>query len=344
MAEGIRGYGIQVHARTVARFPGLEELKTIGLERLVFRVFENGPDQPDGVTFSNRHSKPLEDVSGKNVQDAKACNMTPWAWMNSRSMTWAYRAGWMDPGEWPGRRVPEDLRLDLFNPEVIKLIREYYQDLAQVGYRGILIQDDLILKRYEGLSVWGRKKFSQALGLPAEFMKPFPKDPSDAVNWRRIKMTQVNHVLASIVGAVHEVDPGISVGVNVYYESALKPGNAEDWYAQSIPELLWTGVDEIHLMAYHRQMMKEMGWSFGEMCAEYRNMLEKALEMAGAEHLVVKIQTRDWVSSESIPFEELKSVVGLMPEKVRMIVFTPVKEEEWKTVRDVVQWDRTRKR
>jgi len=343
-SQGERGYGVQFHQDGLPRNLGYEDLRSLGVERVVFRVFENMPEQEMGVTFKNRYRRPTKDLSQENGSLRKRLSIDSWAWMNTRSMAWEYRKDLMDPAEWPGKRAQEDARLDLFNPAVVELIRGYYQDLARSGYQGILIQDDLILKRYEGLSLWGRKKISQWLGLPGEFMKPCPEDPADAVNWRRIKLSQVNRVLAQIVGDVHESRPGTRVGVNVYYECALKPKNGEDWYAQSIPELVWTGVDEIHLMAYHRQMMKELGWSFGEMIPEYRRMLDQALEMAGSEHLVVKIQTRDWDNAQSIPAEELKAVVMAVPQKVRLLIFTPVKEEEWKSVREVVAWDRQRTR
>ena len=88
-----------------------------------------------------------------------------------------------------------------------------------------------------------------------------------------------------------------------------------------------SGVDLFYLMAYHRQMKAEMKLGEGDNRLYFRRMLEAALKLWGP-RLVVKLQVRDWQTSEPIPLAELQAYYDLIPDGVERVCFAAADPED----------------
>ena len=133
--------------------------------------------------------------------------------------------------------------------------------------------------------------------------------------------------LQRIVAACRAANAAIEIGLNVHYEAPLSPERARSWYAFDVRAAGASAVDLFYLMAYHRQMRDEMKLSEGDNRLYFRRMLEAALKLWGP-RLVVKLQVRDWRTSEPIPLAELKTYYDLIPDGVERVCFAAADPED----------------
>ena len=217
-------------------------------------------------------------------------------------------------------------KLDLFNPDAMSALVDTFADLAAKGVDGILIQDDLMLRSVEGFSNWGRAAYTLQTGLPVDTEQMRRPGTPEFQNWNRVRLNQVNQIVRRIVAACKAVNPQCRMAMNVYYEAPLHPKDAENWYAHNLGELLQTGLDELVLMAYHRQMAREWGLepSDAKFRERFKAMLTRAQHLCG-QHLRVKLQIRDFQSGERIMVEELVDLLASTENGVEKISLTPVK-------------------
>jgi len=142
-------------------------------------------------------------------------------------------------------------------------------------------------------------------------------------------------VLGEIVAACREANPALTIGLNVHYEAPLKPAQARSWYAFDAREAAAAGIDLFYLMAYHRQMKAEMKLSEGDNRIYFRLMLEAALRLWGP-RLAVKLQVRDWQTSELIPLDELKTYYDLIPAGVGRVCFAAAGPDDIPLVAQII--------
>jgi hypothetical protein len=89
-------------------------------------------------------------------------------------------------------------------------------------------------------------------------------------------------------------------------------------------------------MAYHRQIRAEMKLGEGDNRLYFRRMLEAALTLWGP-RLVVKMQVRDWKTSELIPLEELRTYYALIPAGVERVCFAAADPEDLELISQVIE-------
>jgi hypothetical protein len=111
--------------------------------------------------------------------------------------------------------------------------------------------------------------------------------------------------------------------MNIHYEMPLAPGQARSWYAHDVQALAASHLDHLYLMAYHRQIKSELGLSETANRLYFAKMVAAALERFGP-RLVVKLQVRDWQTSEWIPLAELQAYYDLIPAAVDRVCFAAV--------------------
>ena len=127
----------------------------------------------------------------------------------------------------------------------------------------------------------------------------------------------------------------MEIGLNVHYEAPLTPAWARSWYAFDIQAAGTSAVDLFYLMAYHRQIRDEMQLAEGDNRLYFRRMLEAALRHWGP-RLVVKLQVRDWRTSEPIPLDELRTYYGLIPAGVERVCFAAADPEDIPIISQII--------
>jgi len=226
-------------------------------------------------------------------------------------------------------------KLDLFNPEAVKRVVSVFKELASQKIDAILIQDDLMFRYNEGFSNWGKAHFRKTAGVPPIEKLMMKKNTPYNLNWNRIKVARLNEVLRQIVTAAKSVNSAIKIGINVYYESPVFLDKAEAWYSHSLKEMVKTGVDYIYLMSYQRQIKDEMKLSEAQNRKLFKKIVDNAYEIC-KDKLVVKIQLRDWNTSQRVPVDEVLAYLALVPKQVRRICFTPVTLKDYGYLEEIL--------
>jgi hypothetical protein len=313
-----RIHEIQLRNNDYARAPDPLLLQAEGISKIILRVFSDD-EENGGLYFSNPMFRTVRPVLDDWAPRFSRGEVGLWAWMGGRYFSWLKDSRFLDL-EWrDGQRhiIP---KIDLFNPEAEQIIVGLFRQLAQKPVGGILIQDDLVLRRSEGLSNWGKACFTMATGLPADERQMLREGSASNGAWERLKCGRVTQILEKIVQACKAVNPQIRIAMNMHYEAPLAPGQARSWYAHDVPALVAGPLDFLYLMAYHRQIKSELGLSEADNRLYFAKMMVAALKSFGPK-LVVKLQVRDWQTSELIPLAELRSYYALIPAAVERVCF-----------------------
>lgn len=329
-----RRHELQFRRNDYPAVPAPSRLVAAGVGKAILRVFSDD-ERNGGLYFSNGRFPVVRPALAAWAGVFAGGQAPLWAWMGARKFAWLRDGGLLDL-EWDGsgfRAVP---KLDLFHPGAVDLIASLFADLARQGPAGILIQDDLTLLRREGFSAWGRAAFIRASGLDADPRRMLAPGTAHQRAWEAVKVARVGEALGRIVGACRAARPGIPVGLNVHYEAPLTPERARSWYAFDAAGAEAAGIDLFYLMAYHRQMRAEMRLGEGENRLYFRRMLEAGLRLWG-DKLVVKMQVRDWKSSEPIPLEELRAYYDLIPAGVGRVCFAAADPEDIALISQVIE-------
>jgi hypothetical protein len=308
-------------------------LQTAGVSKAILRVFSDDERQ-GGLYFANGIFPVVRPALASWEGEYSTSPVPLWAWMGTRKFAWLNRQDLLDQ-EWSAGETRPLPKLDLFNPQAQELIVNLFARLASQAIKGILIQDDLTLQRLEGFSSWGRASFSRASGMTADPRRMLARGSAHNRAWEDLKAGRVAEMLGRIVAACRQAGPGITIGLNVHYEAPLTPERARSWYAFDAAAAGASGVDLFYLMAYHRQIKAEMNLGEGDNRLYFRRMLEAALKLWGP-RLVVKMQVRDWKTSEPIPFVELKTYYDLIPAGVEHVCFAAADPEDIDLISKVI--------
>lgn len=326
-----RRHEVQFRRNDYGAVPAPSLLAAAGLGKAILRVFSDD-ERGGGLYFANGRF-PVVRPALEAWTGAYAAGPLPlWAWMGARKFAWLDDGELLDR-EWDGSGFRVVPKLDLFHPGAVDLIVSLFAALARQPVSGILIQDDLTLLRREGFSAWGRAAFIRASGLAADPRLMLAQGTAQQRAWEALKAARVGATLDRIAGACRAARPGIAIGLNVHYEAPLSPERARSWYAFDARGA--AGIDFFYLMAYHRQMRAEMRLGEGDNRLYFRRMLEAAQRLWG-DRLVVKLQVRDWKSSEPIPLDELRAYYGLIPDGVGRVCFAAADPEDLDLISRVI--------
>ena len=329
-----RIHEIQFRRNDYAVVAAPSRLNDTGVSKAILRVFSD--DEKNGGLYFSSGLFPVVRPALASWQKVYAGSaVLLWAWMGARKFAWLDDNDLRDR-EWTGDGSRAIAKLDLFNPQARELIVKLFAALARQGVQGILIQDDLTLLQGEGFSSWGRASFTRASGLAADPRRMLKRGSLHQRAWEDLKTARVGETLKQIVDACAAVRPGIEMGLNVHYEAPLTPERARAWYAFDIAAAGASGVDRFYLMAYHRQMRTEMKLDESGSRIYFRRMLETALRLWGP-RLAVKLQVRDWKSSEPIPLEELKAYYELIPAGVERVCFAAADPEDLELISRIIE-------
>jgi len=296
-------------------------LENLGIKKIIYPAFRDD-ETGGGLYFVNTQFRTLEPALEKLIEEFDFKKLDLCAWILTRKFNWQEITGLLDY-QYKNKTRQVIRKLDVFNPEAVEKLITVYKELASHKIQCILIQDDFTLRYNEGFSNWGKAKFTTVTGEPAREELMMQKNNPHNLDWNRVKINQLNGILKQIVQTCKSVNSGIKVGINIYYETPLYTNRSEAWYGHNLGEILETGVDYIYLMTYHRQIKDEMRLSETRTRALFKEIVEKAYQIC-KEKLIVKIQIRDWNTSEQIPAEEVKAYLNLIPPQVHRVCFIPV--------------------
>ncbi len=107
--------------------------------------------------------------------------------------------------------------------------------------------------------------------------------------------------------------PNIKFAINLMYEAVSNPVYALAWLSQDLEKANEAGFDYFAIMAYHRQMSKELGKSDDEIKKIISNMVVEANDIVGDENkLLFKVQTIDWETGDRISYREVRDVIEVI--------------------------------
>ena len=329
-----RSHEIQFRRNDYPQVAAPSRLQAAGLSKAVLRVFSDD-EKRGGLYFKNGAFPVVRPVLEQWSADYSGKQVALWAWMGARKFAWLGAADLLDR-EWSGGATRSIPKLDLFNPRALELLVALFAELARQPVRGILIQDDLTLLASEGFSSWGKASFSRASGMAAEPRLMAARGSAHNRAWEDLKARQVTEALRRIIAGCRSVNPAVEIGLNVHYEVPLTPARARSWYAFDVLETSAADVDRFYLMAYQRQMKSEMKLSEGDTRLYFRRMLEAALKLWGP-RLAVKLQVRDWQTSEPIPLAELQAYYDLIPAAVERVCFAAADPDDINLISKIIE-------
>lgn len=328
------------------------KLRTAGVNTLIIRVFQNrydrfypfsNPKNETGVYFNTSNAPVVDDILGKLVEIAHRNNIKIFAWMTTRDSSWLIEN---HPDliesiyDFKSNNIIKGERLNIFNREVINILKGVYRDLARYNIDGILFQDDLVLRHTEGYSSEARSLFKRDTGINSDpsimYKNIYQKDGRYYVSlytpyfwkWSEWKSKRLSHTASEIMSAAREVNPDLKFAINLYYETVSSPKNALAWLSQNINELINHKFDYYAVMAYHRQMKRELGFSDNKIYEMLSMMTDSIIDKVGTSKILMKVQVMDWDTKASIPEGEIETAINSIKNGRDInLSFVPVTED-----------------
>jgi len=316
---------IQFFSNSIRARLNFDLLKQMGIGKVIVRVFQD-KQKNGGLLFSNSVFRVINPTLDLLIPEFDDKNVKLYAWMITRNFKWVKEGDYFDYEYNQGFRK-QVRRFDIFNPQAVDKIIAVYKELASKKIKGILIQDDFFIRYNEGFSNWGKAVFSRSTQRPADEKLMTDPNSLDHRLWIDTKVRQIIKVLKMIVSACKGKNPGLEIGMNMYYESPVYKNNTENWYAHDLRKIVNSGIDFVYLMTYHRQIKKEMKLTEMQNQALFRKIVNRAFQVC-KNKLVVKLQLRDWDTGKTIPINEMLNYLRLIPPGVRRICLTPIKIED----------------
>jgi hypothetical protein len=332
----------------------LERLSAAGYNTLIFRAFQNKRDRfhqlaadraesgATGVYFATESAPVVADMVAPMAELCRRRGLRLFAWMTTRKMDWV-----KDKEEWLDRRfdlasgtVATGEPFDLFNPDFLKYLLRLYEDLARTPVDGIILQDDFVVKSYEGFSWAGLDRYHRHSGsrltpetLFSEVFRgsdgalhPGRYSP-DYQHWCRFKARYLLSLAEDIAAHCRGVRVNLTMALNVYYDTAVAPEIGIEWLGQDLEGIASSSYDIVCLMGYHRQMMSELEISVTEAIDLTTRLAAKLYEQLG-DRLMMKLQAVDWVTGSRVDAAELQLLTGAFYVPVRHWALAPVEPDQ----------------
>jgi uncharacterized lipoprotein YddW (UPF0748 family) len=310
-------------------------LKAAGVNTVMVRAFQNEDDRPygfarpqhkTGVYFQTSYAPVVDAVLARIVSLGHRNGLKVYAWMETRKMPlqlpdpeasrarkYRFDTGSLEPmGMW-----------SIFDETVQKRLMGLYEDVVKSGIDGILFQDDLVMYQYEDFSARAVALFEKETGRDLDPRDLYTEVFLDEEGrwlvsrysdtfwlWARWKNEELLHLADKLIRAAKAVNPDIEIAMNFVYESVSDPKNALAWLSQSLAEATRLPIDYYAIMAYHRQMQKELQLSEKAVYDEISSMTATLIRRIDDPHrILMKIQMSDWDTRKQIPSFEADEIL-----------------------------------
>jgi biofilm PGA synthesis lipoprotein PgaB len=332
----------------------VKELKRVGVDTLILRVFQNKGDQmykfvrsrsQEGVYFKTAYAPVVEDILGPLTEIAHRHGLEVFAWMTTRYANYGldgnseYRCRSYN---FETRKVEQTRGFNLFHPDVLKRLENLFRDLGRYPIEGILFQDDLILKHNEDFNTDAGKSFLKEFGYAPHpdrfYVDPYKSESGkyyvkayteDFWSWANWKNRWLMKVAQKLMNAARESNPNLRFGINLYYEAVLNHNNGVAWFSQTLSKALENAFDYYVVMAYHRQVMKEKNVGAGKAIDLVAEATQKAVQLVGdPSKVLMKFQIYDWRDHEVVPPKEVEKILdGILKQGEVSLAFYPYFDE-----------------
>ncbi len=294
-------------------------MRSQGINTIIFRAFGNKgdriyplssplntPKNREGVYFATSHAPVIADILGSVADIAHSSGMELFAWMTTRSATYGVNEGFLDREyELETQRERVINKLDLFNPLSVGHLESIFKDLGKYPIDGVLFQDDFLIKHMQGLSPLSRLRYEadfKRLLNPRSMYSELKLKPNGRVmrityteefwRWARWKNKRLREVAKRLIKALRRENPRIKSCFNANYELYTQPKNALAW--QSHTTELADEFDLVAVMAYQRQIARELGIELNQARDVVSETAREAIRIHGAGRVIMKLQTADW--------------------------------------------------
>ena len=312
----------------------IEVLAKAGVNTLIIRAFQNRgdrmyrfavPKRRTGVYFQTTHAPVVDPVLRTITSLAHRHGLRVFAWMETRKTP----LDLPDPTSakaksycFETKRFVPDSDWSIFDRSVEKHLVGLYRDVVTSGVDGILIQDDLVMRQDEDFSPEAVRRFFQDTGhrldpetlygdvfQDAQGRWCVPKYSNIFWEWAAWKNKELLKLADKLIHAAKSENPDIAIAMNFMYESVTAPRNALAWLSQSLPEAARLPIDYFAIMAYHRQIRKELRLSEEAAYNKVAHMTTRLLEQIDDPHkILMKVQMTDWKTRQEIPPYEANQV------------------------------------
>ena len=325
-------------------------LAKAGVNTLIVRAFQNqgdriyrfaNPKYRTGVYFQTTHAPVVDPVLARIVSLAHRHGLRVFAWMETRKTPLDIP----DPATakavsycFKTKTYTSASSWSIFNQSVEDKLVGLYQDVVKSGIDGILIQDDLIMYQNEDFSPKAISRFWEETGKQLDpvtlygeaFQYPeghwcVPTYSDTFWHWASWKNAQLLRLARKLICAAKNENPDISIAMNFMYESVTAPRNALAWLSQSLAEAAKLPIDYFAIMAYHRQIRKELRLSEEAAYDKVAHMTTRLLKWIDDPHkILMKVQMTDWKTRKEIPPHEANQVFRKINQQGRVsLAFIP---------------------
>ncbi|HUX06671.1 MAG TPA: poly-beta-1,6-N-acetyl-D-glucosamine N-deacetylase PgaB [Acidobacteriota bacterium] len=330
----------------------LDRLKADGFNAVFFRAFQNRGDryhalaasaeeaEAVGLYFVSSLAPTVADMIPTLSQLCRERGMKLYAWMATRRMDWLEEETWRDIRyNLADGSLQTAAHYDLFNPDFAAYLLRLFEELAALPIDGIVLQDDFVIKTYEGFTPAGLGSFRLQNGGEASpramFAETFLGDDNRLhvrnhgkpyELWCLHKAERLRRLGEALAARCKRMKVNVEVVLNVYYDTVLAPVDSLCWLGQDLESIAASPFDRICLMAYHRQIAAEQAVSVSEaivLTAELVSQLQQRL----GDRLVVKLQSIDWESREEIDPAELALLLNAIGGGVGNWALAPVEPD-----------------
>lgn len=305
-------------------------LKQAHVNTVIVRAFQSlgdrlyrfaRPQCKEGVYFETSHAPVVDPLLTRIVSIGHRHGLRVFAWVQTRKMplclpdpegskALAYR--------FETRSLQPMHMWSIFDEAVETGLRGLYEDVAKSGVDGILIQDDLIMYQFEDFSPKAAAQFEEETGNKLHPDALYSGVFQDAKGhwcvslysdtfwiWARWKNQKLLNLARKLIEAAKVVNPDIQFAMNFMYESVTDPRNALAWLSQSLAEATKLPIDYYAIMAYHRQMEKELQLSEAAAYRKISAMTATLLKLMDDPYkILMKVQMTDWKTLRQIsPYE-----------------------------------------
>ncbi len=310
------------------------QLKRAGFNTIIFRVFKNPYDgtfkfvqesRSSGVYFPTTQEPLVADALSPVITVAHSLDLKVFAWITTRKSQWILA----EKPEWDSQSVNLDTgrpesggHLDIFRVDVQKRLSTMLAEIVESGVDGILLQDDLVSRQNQDFytNVWRNFRGSAFLASDLSSLFDFSRKPQryqpDYYNWSRFKSRALAQVLKRLVMQVKAIKPQVAIAANLYYEIVASPSNGRQWLSQDLEDWITIPVDYWAVMAYQRQISRELKLSVEDVAEKLKTAQSYLIEsyLIPESKVIWKLQVHDWATTELIPSEEFDRLLS---------VFTP---------------------
>lgn len=288
----------------------LERIKTSGVNTVYLQAFadDDGNGVAKSLYFKNRHLPVKADLFGRaSWQIRTRLGVNVYAWMPLLAF---------DPGpeklrdldlvsSVDGSKGIGYLRLSPFSKKSRQFISEIYEDLAKYNYfYGLVIHDDATLSDKEDASKPALEFYSKNWDLPPD-VNAINANAQLRQKWTENKTKALSQFALEMKSVAENYKKPLRIARNYYAEVALNP-NAEEWFAQSIPNGI-ANFDWVALMAmpYMEKASNPTKW--------ISELVNKTESYPGAKQKVIyELQAKNWKTNKAIPNKELSGWMRML--------------------------------